>query len=257
MTAVLTSVGAEPDVIQVPDWVPSGPARFESSCLEPDLSNAGDGADVFDFAYDPVPVTIDGEAPAAGSGRLTVNQIVRDGNLTVSGSDCSGRVLVTVTRGSDLLASATEFHYGRTLVTAEDDGTWAKTIPLRYSVSLFSDPMAPGPVAVFAVCEGNWYRPAHAWIASSSPAPAIQLDSFNPSQIYLGQCPAANSLLIVTVSRVGWRYHVSVQGAPGNEYGERFQNVDVPEGAKSVDYLALCTGRAAPPFLYRPAHWQA
>jgi hypothetical protein len=245
--------GAE---LAVPRWTPPGPTVVEASCLEPNLSGASDGADIVRFDYAPVPVAVDGSR--TDPPELTAPTTVTDGVLRLSGSGCPGRALVAVARGPWQVASAASFRFGRTLVTAAADGTWSAEVPLRYAVGSFSDPVAPGPMTAFVVCEGWWYPAATFEVAATSPAPAVHLVGPGPSLLYLSQCPAHNTLSVLGVVEVpGHEPQVVVHQVPGPGDGEVFQHVAVPAAATSVTWVAGCWGPAHPRFTYAPVTWSA
>lgn len=252
--AVTTGGSGEPIEVAVPGWAPTGPAVVEASCLEPNFSRASDGADIKLFDYASVAVQV-AATPAVVPLALTVPAVTGE-VLRVSGTDCGGGVLVAVSRGPWLVASAAEFHFGRTLVTAAPDGSWSVDIPLQYSVGPFTDPVAPGTMSVFAVCEGQWYPGETFEVAGT--APAVQSATGDPSLLYLSQCPVENTLSVVGVVDLPSGYEsVVVHRQAGPGYGETFVEVPLPDGAEAVTWYAGCGGAYAPQFSYEAAHWSA
>ena len=249
--AMTTVSGGETADLEVPMWAATGPAEVEASCNEPDFSMASDGADVLRFDFPSVPVTIADSPAATAEPTLSVPAVVSDGALTVSGSGCGGRVLVGVAPG--LIPSATRFHYGRRLVTAAPDGSWSTTLQLGYHAGEFSDPIVPGSLSVFAVCEGWWYSPAPFEVSTASPAPAVHLVGPFPAVVGLTQCPTYNTVSILAAAEmpsgeiVGVGHHEAGRG-----FGEHLYPVDVPAGAVRITWYASCHG-ADPSFVYTPA----
>src|SRR5690606_26713171 len=110
------------------------------------------------------------------------------------------------------------------------DGSWSVAIPLRYSVGGFSDPVAPGTMSVFAVCEGEWYPAATFEVVGTGPA--VQLVGNDPSLLYLSQCPPENTLGVLgVVERSDGRVSVLTHHQPGTGYGEIFVHIPVPTDA--------------------------
>lgn len=252
-SAAVASAGPEGATLTVPRWAPSGAASVEASCLEPNLSGAADGADIVRFEYRSVPVRIASSPRIERAPSFMVGRVVHGGILQVSGSGCAGRVLVSLAKGRDLVASASRFHYGQTLVTADPGGTWSAAIPLRYAVSEFSDPVAPGPMSAFAVCEGTAYPPRSFEVSRLAPKPAVHVLPWNPSGVFVAQCPAHNTMTIVaTASRPAGSQRLVLR-VPGHEFGEAFQFFDLPPDATSVTYAARCQGRDGTSFDYAPA----
>lgn len=237
----------------VPRWAPDGSAVIEGSCLEPDLSRASDGADVVAFDFVPVAVSISGSAEPTSPPTLSVPAVVDDGTVRVSGTGCGGPVLVSVAAGT--VPSASRFHHGRTLVSSAPDGSWSATLALTYHTGELTDPVAPGPLGVFAVCEGWWYAPASVEVAAASPTPAIHQIGPGPALVALTQCPSYNTVSVIGLVR-------SADGAttvvrrqePGRGYGEHLYPFTLPAGAVEVGWFASCTG-AQPSFSYQPLTW--
>lgn len=252
---VTTASGGDPAELTVPAWTPDGPAEIEGSCLEPNFSHASDGADVLRFDYPTRAVTVAGATPAAPAPVLTAPATVDDGTLEVSGTGCTGRVLVAVATG--LVPSASRFHHGRTLVTAAPDGSWSASVPLTYRVGEFTDPAAPGPLTAFAVCDGWWYAPAPFEVAAASPVPAVHLVGPSGSLLGLTQCPSYNTLSLLGVVTLASGATTAVgRQVPGPGFGEHLHTVDLPSGAVAVAWYASCQG-SHPSFVYEPAHWAA
>ena len=251
--AVTTASGGDPAELTVPAWTPDGAAEVEGSCLEPDFSSASDGADVLRFDFSPLTVTVGGAVPPSATPSLAVPAVVHDGTLEVSGSGCPGRVLVAVAGGS--VASASRFHHGRTLVTADPGGSWSVSIPLTYRVGEFTDPVAPGPLVAFAVCEGWWYAPAPFEVAVDAPAPAVHLVGASAALVGVTQCPAYNTLSLLGLVTLdsGARTAVWHQG-PGRGFGEHLYPFTLPAGTTEVTWNATCVG-AHPSFTYAPVDW--
>lgn len=254
-SAALAS-SAGPVVLTVPWWAPSGSASIEATCLDADGAGAGDGAAGVRFSYAPVPVRIPVRPLGVKTGMLALDRVVADGTLLVSGSGCPGPVRLAVARGPGLVGSEGRFHYGRTTVTPGPDGRWVAPLPLRYRVGEFTDPIAPGPMAVFASCGDVSYRPESFQVDGRSPRPAVTVLSWNPAGVYLAQCTPGNTLAVTVEATLG-NGSVRTVGheGPGHEYGERFQWLPLPEGVVAATYTAACTGRAGPSFSYAPASW--
>src|SRR5690606_26373263 len=126
----------------------------------------------------------------------------------------------------------------------------------RYSVGAFTDPVAPGTMSVFAVCEGEWY-PGETFEVVGT-APAVQLPTVDPSLLYLSQCPAENTLTVPGVVDLPSGYEsVVVHEQAGRGYGETFVEVPLPAGAEAVTWYAMCGGEYDPQFFYEPLHWSA
>lgn len=253
VSAVVTSADAGGVTFTVPTWAPTGSASIEASCLEVDLSRASDGADRWRFAFDPVPVRVARTHRVERAPRLRVRFDSSQNLLRVTGSPCDGRILVSVAKGRDRVASSDRLHFGRTLITAELDGTWSVDIPLRYAVSEFEDPVAPGPMTAFAQCEGAQY-PAEAFVVPGQAAsPAIHILSWNPGGVFVAQCSAQNTLTIVATTQGASGPQRQSKSVPGHEFGEYYEFFELSANATSVTYEARCSGRSGPAFTYRSA----
>lgn len=237
----------------VPMWAPSGPARVEASCLEANMSHAADSAYVKRFDYQPVAVTVAGTSAPVPSA-IVVPEVVTDGVLQVSGSGCTGPVWLSVSQGRSLVAASDRFRFGGGPAQPAADGTWSASLQLRYSVSEFTDPIAPGPMSVFARCDGRWFPGETFEVAATTPSIHI----VNPSTLYLSQCPPENTIGILGLVTLGsGEVEVVALNEPGNGYGERFHLAPLPAGATSVVWWASCNGDHSPRFRYASTSWTA
>lgn len=252
--AITSTTSGEPVEVTAPAWVPSGPAAVEASCLEPNLSGASDGADVYRFDYAPLAVDVEADPSGGGPGPMTGSDVAANGTLTLSGTGCSDRVVVWVARGSSLVGSRARFNYGATVIDAAADGTWSAEIALDYSFATFTDSVAPGAMTAFAACAGEWYEPFP--FAAAGPTPSVHLAGPGPSGLVLSQCPTQNTLSVlglVELANGDWTYVVLTQPGPG--YGESVLYPAVAPGATTVVWLAGCTGTYSPHFSYRSLTW--
>jgi hypothetical protein len=252
-TAVVAASSGEPATVTVPTWMPSGGGQIEASCLEPNLSRASDGADIHVFEYEPVPISV-APYPEREPSAIYVPEVVTDGILRISGSDCDGRVMVSLSRGAWGVASRANFHYGSALVQAGPDGTWSAEIPLRYSVGAYSEEIGPGTMTAFAVCEGVYYPPATFQVVGS--APSIVIVDPTAAVLLLTDCPPENTLGVIGLVELADGTHTFVahnQSGPG--YGETGVYVPVPADAVAVTWFAGCHGRYEPSFAYRSTTW--
>lgn len=237
----------------VPMWAPSGPARLEASCLEANMSHAADSPYFKRFDYQPVTVSVAG-APAPVPSAITVPDVVTDGVLRVSGSGCTGPVHLSISQGRSLVAASDRFRYGGGSAEPAADGTWSASLELRYSVSEFSDPVAPGPMSVFGRCDGRWFPAETFEVAVTRPSVHV----VNPSLLYLSQCPPENTLGILGVVTLGnGDTEIVAHNGPGLGYGERFQHLPLPPGTTEVTWHAGCNGDYSPRFNYVATTWSA
>ena len=237
--------------LTVPTWAPDGSASVEAICTEPNLSGASDGADVKVFSFPTVPVLISGgPRTAPATVRTTVMQGGR--TLRVSGAGCGGWAVVTLADGYDRVYDSSRFRFGTVAAEADASGAWSVDLPLRYSVSSFSDPVAPGPMVTFASCDGRAYEPKAVWVWGPAARPAVQALEGDPTAVYTSQCSPKNVLLLVVLADTpaGRRSSFLTRSGPG--FGEVFTPVTLPAGTTSVTYLAGCFGLGGPSFLYQP-----
>ena len=252
VSAVVTSADAGESTFVVPTWAPTGRASIEASCLEANLSQAGDGADILRFDYAPVPVWVERTPPVERAPRLRARFDPSTNMLQVTGSPCQGRLLVSVAKGRDRVASGDRFHYGRSLITAEADGTWSASIQLQYIVDEFYDPIAPGPMTAFATCEGTQF-PAETFIVPrQAQPPAVHVLSWYWGGVFVAQCSPLNTLTIVATTQGPSGTQRQTKQVPGREYGTT-EVFDLPADATSVTYDARCAGRSGPAFTYESA----
>lgn len=249
--AVASDDGTGHATLAVPTWAPDGRASVEAICAEPNFSGASDGADVKVFSFPSVPVVISG---GPRSTPATVHATVVQGGRTlrVSGSGCGGWAVVTLADGYDRVYDSSRFRFGTTAVEADVSGAWSVDLPLRYSVSAFSDPIAPGPMVTFASCDGWAYEPKSVLVWGPAARPAVQVLENAPATVYTSQCSPRNVLLLVVLADTpsGRRSSILTRSGPG--FGEVFTPVTLPAGTTSVTYLAGCFGVGGPSFLYQP-----
>jgi hypothetical protein len=255
--AVVSDGGSGQVAFTVPDWAPDGAATVEATCLEPDLSNAGDGAEVPRFDYEPVALRIAGPGKVRKPPVLDVVTPIVDGRLDAHGRGCFESVKVAVAQGTDRVASADRYHYGTYLTTPDAQGRWSIDEPIRYAVSTFSDPVAPGPMVVFAFCGERAYEPVRVKVQPRSPSPAVHVLDFAPGGLYLSQCLAGKTLTITSTATTAGGTTTTVTTVPGPGYGEQVTFVDLPAGVQRVTHEATCTGPSGPAFTYVPATWTA
>lgn len=250
--AVASDGGSGTVALPVPDWTPDGIAWVEATCLEPDLSGASDGAEVARFTFPAATVWVSGLLRPSRAPTVSATMVGGGAEVRVGGTGCDGWVKVAVAQGTSKVADSSRFHFGPAFVPADAAGRWSADLALRYAVSTFSDPMAPGPIVLFASCGGTSYEPVALRIPDGRDRPRIQVAEWDARAVYASQCDPGNALVIQVEALTPSGPVSFVVTRPGPGFGEVFTWIDLPADTQSVTYGAACEGSAGPSFTYQP-----